>query len=473
MYSNSDAEIKKLDVYIHPDIYGYSVVDFDKKNEILEKGTIEAKKYVKIFREIAAKQKKKKKRKKIDHMQKKVVISAIDLDGSENYTRAYVLGKLKIRVGDSLYRTDISRKIHLLQATRNYNRITYDLVKKKDNSYLLHFVLKESNENSNIQLGVHYDQLYKSSALITYNHKHLLKENDLFSMDMILGDNFRYNLHYFVDNGFYISYGFKSRYNDFKTQIPLKESSNSYSLRYTDFTNQLFLQTTFNRKFAIGVGTELKKIKASSDNLPKEENQNIFDNSTYFNAFGYIKLDAYNKKYFPTKGFYANLGFKWYLWSTDFSNDFKSFPQAKGTLGFVTSFWDNFSLKYTASAGFSLDQVKSTIFDFYLGGYNQNNINNFMPMYGYKFAELSEASFVKSEFNLYYQFYPKNYFSFIANYASLEDNVFKDIDLFKDVKSGYAVGYSYNSIIGPIELKYSWSPDNNRNFWLFNIGFWF
>ena len=61
----------------------------------------------------------------------------------------------------------------------------------------------------------------------------------------------------------------------------------------------------------------------------------------------------------------------------------------------------------------------------------------------------------------------------IANYARLEDNVFKDIDLFKNVKSGYAIGYSYNSFIGPIELKYAWTPDINKSVLLFNLGFWF
>ena len=55
----------------------------------------------------------------------------------------------------------------------------------------------------------------------------------------------------------------------------------------------------------------------------------------------------------------------------------------------------------------------------------------------------------------------------------LDDNVFKDIEVFKDIKSGYAIGYSYNSIIGPLEIKYSWSPDTNQNYWLFNLGFWF
>ncbi|MFL3661007.1 MAG: hypothetical protein ACI6PN_04585 [Polaribacter sp.] len=35
------------------------------------------------------------------------------------------------------------------------------------------------------------------------------------------------------------------------------------------------------------------------------------------------------------------------------------------------------------------------------------------------------------------------------------------------------MGYSYNSIVGPIALKYNWTPDNKKGFWLFNLGFWF
>jgi NTE family protein len=97
MYSKSDEEIKKLDVYIHPEILQYSVVDFDKKIEILEKGTIEALKFKEIFKEIANKQIVKRKRKIIEHTDKKLSISNIEIYGSENYTRAYVLGKLNIK----------------------------------------------------------------------------------------------------------------------------------------------------------------------------------------------------------------------------------------------------------------------------------------------------------------------------------------------------------------------------------------
>ena len=65
MYSKTDEEIKQLDVYIHPDIQDYTVVDFGKKDEILEKGNSIAKEYTKVFEEIAVKQLVKRKRKLI------------------------------------------------------------------------------------------------------------------------------------------------------------------------------------------------------------------------------------------------------------------------------------------------------------------------------------------------------------------------------------------------------------------------
>ncbi len=479
MYHKTEEEKKKLDVYIHPDIFEFNVVDFDKKEKIIEKGDLEAKKYRKVFEEIALKQKVKKDKKPIEINKTKRYISKIDLKGSHYYTRAFVLGKLNIKVGDSISRYEISKKINLLSATKNYNRIDYKLKKQDDESYQLNFDLKESNDNATLSLGAHYDFLYKSGVLVNYSQKHLLRKNDLFSLDAILGDNLRYNFNYFVDNGFYVSYGFRSRYNHFRSSSKFNPvlsqfpTLNNIDLKYTDFTNQIYVQTTFDRKFALGLGIEHKHLKASTETITNNGNETVIDNSEYFSAYGYLKLDTYDKKYFVTKGYFADLNFKWYLKSTDFNNNFNSFAQAQGTVGFATTFFDKLTFHNTNEAGFTLNKSSSDIFDFHLGGYNQNYINTFVSLYGYDFAELSNKSFVKSEFLLRYALAEKHYASFIANYARLDGNVFKDIDLFKDVKSGYALGYSYNSIIGPIEIKYSWSPDNNQNYWLFNLGFWF
>lgn len=479
MYNKSESEKGKLDVYIHPDIFNYTVVDFDKKIEILQKGEEEVKKFSQIFKEIAAKQIIKKKKEPIKVNKARRYISELNIIGTKDYTRAYVLGKLKIRLGDSLSREEISERIQLLSGTKNYDRIIYSLQRKEDSSYALNFTLKETKDNATISLGAHYDLLYKSGVLANYRQKHLLNKNDLFSLDVMLGDNLRYSLNYFVDNGFYISYGFRSRYDHFRDNAKynlitgILPNVSKINVNYTDFTNQLFVQTTFNRKFALGLGIEHKYLNAKTATITTNNDETILDNSNYYSSFGYLTLDTYDKKYFVTKGYFADLNFKWYMASSDHNQDFKPFAQAKGTLGFATSFGNRLTFQNTHEAGFTLNNPTSNVFDFYLGGYNQNFINTFVSFYGYDFADLSNNSFIKSEFNLRYRFYDKNYITVIANYARLEDNVFENIDVFGDIYSGYALGYSYDSIIGPIELKYGWSPDTKQNYWLFNLGFWF
>lgn len=475
-YGKSDGQKKHVDVYIKPDIYEFNAADFGKKEEILQAGDTVAVKFREVFQKIAALQNTRAaERKEIQIDQKKYALKNIHVTGTKQYTRAYVLGKLNLQVGDSITYQELDRKIDFLTATNNYDKIEYELRKQDEE---LHIRLVEQRDKASIRLGAHYDQLYETGILLDYTNKSLLIRNDQLSVDLVLGDRIRYNLDYFVDNGFYVSYGFRSRFNQFSTNTKFSlqgnQNLNKINLRYADFTNSAFLQTTFGRKFAMGGGIELKKLKIETETVISGNNSStVFDDSSYFNLLGYLKLDTFDKSAFMTKGFYADLGFKWYVWSSDFNGDFKQFSQMKGTLGFATTFLKKVTFQYTNEAGFSFSSPRSDVFDFYLGGYNQNYINTFISLYGYEFGDLSGDTFLKSQFELRYEFMKNNYASFVANYARVDNSVFKDGNLFKDVRSGYAVGYGLNTFLGPIELRYSWSPDTNQQFWLFNLGFWF
>ncbi len=63
--------------------------------------------------------------------------------------------------------------------------------------------------------------------------------------------------------------------------------------------------------------------------------------------------------------------------------------------------------------------------------------------------------------------------SFTGNFARVDNDLFNAGAIFDDTKSGYAIGYGLDSFIGPIEMKYTWSPDTRQNYWFFNLGFWF
>lgn len=482
MYSKANDKIKLVNIYMRPDILEYNVISFEEKEKIIKEGVKVTKPFRVVFDSIARLQKNKKLNRKIDEKSEKFVVDRITISGNKNYTNNYILGKLQIKKGDSLTYKDTSKKINTLTATNNFKRIDYHF-KKSFNGKTLNLNVKEDDTNSFLRLGVHYDLLYQSGVLLNYNHKKLVFKNDELSFDFIVGDKIRYNLEYFVDNGFLLSYGLKSRYNTFKSNaIYYTHNTNKIGVSFSDFTNSLYLQTTLDKKFAFGFGVEHKNTKISSETFLTNNKETVFDNSNYINSFGFLKLDTFNKDQFPTKGFYADVGFKWYMWSnrndniSDFdtnANTFNQFSQLEGTFGFATTFWNKLTLHYTSQAGFTLGEEDTEVFDFRLGSYNQNFIHNLYPMYGYDVSELTNQSFLKSEFAVRYSIAEKHYATALANFARVEKNVFLGGELFKDIKSGYAIGYGLETLVGPIELKYSWSPDHNEKYWLFNLGFWF
>jgi len=474
MYNKNPDQIAETDVYIHPDIYEYSVVSFDKSIEILSKGTQIAKKFSKTFDSIAKLQRIKRKPIVFVNNDSEFIVSKIELNGNENYTRAYVLGKLKLQVGDKTNYKELATKISFLSTTDSFKMINFT-VKNTPEGEVVILNINENNLNASLRLGVHYDLVYKSGVLINLNKKNILSKNDAVSLDLVVGDKPRFDLQYFVDNGFYYSYGFTSRYNSFQTNVESKISGiNLINLQYIDFTNRFYVQTTFNRKFAIGLGLEHQKLLSQTETISTATNRPfVFDDSDYLNLYSYVKLDTYDDKYYPKKGVLLDARFKWYMTSSDYNKDFIQFSQVRGKIGFAKTFKKNLTFLFESEAGFTLGKVNSTMFNFLLGGYNQNFINNFIPFYGYDINALSEQSFLKSTLNLRVGITEKQFVHFLANYARVDNSVLKGGDLFNGTKSGYALGYSINSIIGPIDLKYSWSPDTKKHYWYFNLGFWF
>ncbi|MCB0469804.1 MAG: patatin, partial [Flavobacteriaceae bacterium] len=112
--------------------------------------------------------------------------------------------------------------------------------------------------------------------------------------------------------------------------------------------------------------------------------------------------------------------------------------------------------------------------NFALGGYGNDFINNFVPFYGYDFVSIAGDSFVKTKLTLDYQLFLKHHLNFSLNYANVGDDIFGNSNwLSWPDYSGYAVGYGFESFLGPLEVKYTWSPEVSKSIWFFSLGFWF
>lgn len=472
------SKIKDTDVYIKPDIRDYGVISFDKGEEIIRKGEEAAfAVYEKIKALIPETEFYKKPKLKIatDTIQ----IQKINTDKLDNYTKEYIRGKLRFKPGSTITYNDLKAGINNLNATQNFSTISYCLQPDGDKDDL-DLVLKENPTQTYLKLGLHYDGLYKSGILLNLTHKKTFLKNDVTSLDIILGDNFRYDFNYYVENGFNISFGFRSRLNQFNRNVTTSLSNlvsenpnvNLINVDFMDISNQAYFQTIFVQKFLMGGGLEYKYLKINSPTLINEEN--IIDKSNYFSAFAYLKYDSFDDKYYPSSGLYFSTDLQTYLASSDYTNTFKPFSIAKAEVSFVNTLFRKATFKIDADAGFTFGNSSVPFFDFILGGYGYSKINNFNYFYGYDFLSIAGNSYIKTGITLDYEILRKNHINLSANFANLGNNIFNTVDWISMPKyTGYAVGYGLETIIGPIEIKQSWSPEMSKSFTWFSIGFLF
>ena len=127
-----------------------------------------------------------------------------------------------------------------------------------------------------------------------------------------------------------------------------------------------------------------------------------------------------------------------------------------------------------SEAGFAIGEKSINSFDFALGGYGFASLNNFRPFLGYDFVSLLGDSYIKGSVVADYEIFKKHHIEFTANYANIGTNIFEDDTwVSKPMYSGYGVGYGFETIVGPIEVKHSWSPETGKHFTWFTVGFYF
>lgn len=479
-------KVNKTDIYIQPDISNFSVVSFSELKNIVRSGTVATLNHTQALSDLSKVQPSNEKGiviKTVDSLK----INSIDLSGEQDYTRAYVLGKLKLKTNEKISYEAFNEGVNNLIATNNFDSFLYEL-KPSDGieGFDLSATLKESRQTTFLKLGVHYDDLYKSSALINITKKRLLTKNDLASFDFILGDNVRYNFDYYIDRGFYWSIGLNSKFDSFNHNVVATTilspdqlsliNINKLAIKVSDFTNQIYLQTLFNKDLSLTLGGEYKHLRISSETIldNNDDEKTVFERGDYISVFGKLRFDTYDHKYFPKNGILFNADLHTYLHASQFRSDFTSFSIAKASFGYSQSFSKKLSANITSDAGFRMGQDTNTYLNFVLGGYGGHLINNYMPFYGYDFLSISGNSFIKSTLTLDYEVFKKNHVNFAVNIANVGNGLFESADWLSKVDyTGYALGYGLETFIGPIEIKYSWSPETNKNYWFFNVGFWF
>jgi len=478
----------KTDLYIHPKTKGYTIVSFDEGDQIINAGIDEAMLFRNELLAIAKNQKHtvRESIKKISS--DSLFIKGVAINGNKNYTRAYVLGKLNLRTPSNTSYQRFSEGVNNLSATGNFQEIDYRFIEDENGQTTVSFNLRESDSKMLLRLDAHYDHLYKTAALVNITRKRVFTNNDVISFDFIVGDNSRYNFNYYIDKGFYWSVGLNSRFNEFDKNVsvdfiyeedipPEALGLNQIDFDFRDLTNQIFVQTIFRRSYLLRIGAEHKWLRYYTNTIGMDENNNprtIFEDTNYFSTYGTILFDTYDNKFYPKKGFYFEGDFHLYLYSQGLNNDIDQYSIAKAKLGYAHKLVGDLSMIITTEGGLKIGGSSVESHDFFLGGYGFKQINNIVPFIGYDALELRGDTYVKSNLTLNYELIKKTYLNFSVNIANVEDRLFTSNQWIEGIDyTGYALGASVDTFIGPIDVKYSFSPERDEGEWYVSVGFRF
>ena len=464
---------KLTDIYIKPEIKGLSVLSFENGKEIIENGASATRNYLS---ELLKFENKAYSKPKLKPVKDSIFVGNIAFTELKNYTRAYVLGKLRFKPNTKVSFEDFQNGIQNLSNTQNFSAVKYQFNDKD-----IFISLRENKINTMLKFALHYDELYKSGALINITQKKMISKNDVVSLDVIFGDNFRYDFNYLIDNGYYFSFGIASSLNQFNKNVNsafgiqkyLNNNFEKINLDYLSQNTKVFLQTVLLRKFNIGGGIEFQNLSLKSENLTKQ-NKTI-ENSNYLSFLGFFNHDTFDNKYFPKKGWYLKSNFNYFFSSSDYTNQFSKFSISKTDMAIAFSPIKKISFTFQNEVGFKIGYSTLPYFDFALGGFGFRESNNISPFYGYDFLSLSGNSYIKTSGNIDYEFYKNNHINLTYNAAIINNFIFNATKTWfnKPSYTGFGLGYGLETLVGPIEMKYTWSPETQFSAFWVNLGFVF
>ena len=399
---------------------------------------------------------------------RKFYVQDINISPLKNSTRSYVLGKLRIQENDSLSSQWLDRGMDRLYGSQYFKSIDYTL-SKADTGYNLNFHIVENENLSKIKLGLHYDQDYKTAVLVNYTTRNFLFRNSRLSADLALGDNSRIKANYFVDRGFIPTIGLKFRANRFsfrtyRNQEPINQR------RYVDASTDLFIQSTILDAYALGGGLEFDYVDITDD-IDPQGIQGIQE--TFLNYYAYLDFDSFNDANFPTKGF--QLSGMYRIISGRKGLD-QQFFEPSSVINVEYNQVYNISGRVTAISRISgistIGPETEAPYKIYMGSLGENYINYIYPFAGYQYMELIGENALIARLDLNVEFLPNQYVVAIANYAKLESE-FDDLFNPSLLLDGYALGYTYDSPVGPLSLKAMGSTNHDEIYTYISLGFWF
>ena len=467
-----EAQRKRCDILITPDITDFTATSFEKTAEIIAAGEKATDRQIDKLLNLAAKFKKysiaPRKRIVPSQTNSQRYISEIVFHGLREKIEKIVRENVRIKVGDKASADNVEEAVAYLYGTGFFKRISYSIEKRDDGS-VLNLYFKEKPESS-INFGLSYDIEMKSAILIGGMVRNLWMDNTLAVVNARVGEYSKLDAQYFlytpIDPGVGIGIGC----NLYDMDVYLYRNgikTASYNFNY--YNTSLFLSTFFSNWFNLSasVKKEFFEYEAEITDISADE-EFKFD---IIAGSVKLKIDTLNKYHYPSSGFSFEDKAS-YVYTDLAMEDENIFAERFWHNSFITRFAIPLGEKLTfiggGASGFTNSKNVPPVYQFVMGGY-QRFEDWIYPLNGYNFMErMAQHGWVYFT-HLQYEFIKDFFITAKWNEGKATDS-FEELFKYGDTDAGFGLTLGYSSVLGPVEVSVFRKRDIDDYIFQVNLG---
>jgi len=462
---------KLCDIYIKPNIKGFSTSSFNQADTLIQLGEIKARENIEAFKQVISKHQliqTQTQNYPVPQDSSLFFIDRIQITGLKNVRKSTLLGKLDIEPRNWTSIKKIRRGINRAYGSKYFDKIDFQLLGDNEKNLIIN--VKERRTNR-FNVGMHYDDDNKASLLLNTTFQNKIRTGSRLSLDLKLSENPRFTATYNVDNGLKPGFQFKFDINDSEVfDYEDGKKVGSFDLKYAKL--DLNLHSTFQESYSMGLGGKVELYKASSN----IETPNVDDSEEdyYFTYYAFINMDSHEKAYYPKRGF--SLYGEYKLVTNNGSRlDGNSRPGSVAYLKFQKAI--SFSNRLTIYPKFYgrvvWGKAIPRVFMTYTGGLDQTNYFDMqVPFVGLRRMEVMNDNSFVFRADIQFEIFKNNFLILKPNAAKVIEDVNDALTQGQWIK-GIGLTYAYNSIVGPMEVTFSLSDLENRVRGFISLGYWF
>ncbi len=318
---DSNKQTKLVDIYIEPDLKGYSTASFWDGEAIISQGEKSGEEFYPVFKRLADSLNQfgpVRVPKKL-HVKDAYIFNTISIEGNEKVKDELILGKLRIAPGQPIEISELEKRINLLYGTLYFTKVIYKI---DDENNHLTIIVKEAARGS-LKVAAHYDSDNKAGININLTSRNFVLPSSRLILEYDLAQNPRFDLNYFkyvgkkqniavVLNGAWLNFEMPSYWSENGDEANNAKSGLNSIFKNNGLNASLSVQGTYRSNITIGAKVEYFHNSITtlvSDSVSIGGSNFVLDKLTEsdFGSQFYIRSNTLNKPFFPSKGLKLDL----------------------------------------------------------------------------------------------------------------------------------------------------------------------